>query len=74
MTIAKTASTQSTKNFVIWETRKTNSHIINNTGFISQNKFDKLVDVIAIVNTQNLSKGYIFYNVQIYVSGKMFKI
>lgn len=39
---------------------------------ISQNKFNKLVDIIAMVNLRSSDKLYIFHNIQIYANGKTF--
>ena len=41
---------------------------------IYQNKINKLVDVIIIVNTKNLDEHHIFYDVQVHASGVVFKV
>ena len=42
--------------------------------FVSQDKFDKLIDIIAIVNAQNMGEEYIFHEVQVHANGKIFKV
>ena len=41
---------------------------------VYQNRINKLVDIVVIVNTRNLDKHHIFYNVRVYTSGLVFKV
>ena len=39
-----------------------------------EDKIDKLVNVVAMVNARNLDKHYIFHNIRVYASGMVFKV
>ena len=41
---------------------------------VYQDKIDKLVDVVAMVNTRNSSDHHIIHEVRVYASGAVFKV
>ena len=41
---------------------------------VYQNKIDKLVDVVAMVNAKNSDKHHIFHDVWVHASSTVFKV
>ena len=41
---------------------------------VYQDKIDKLIDVVTIVNAKNLDKHHIFYKVWVHASSAVFKV
>ena len=41
---------------------------------VFQNKINKLVDMVALINARNSDKHHIFYNIQVHASGMVFKV
>ena len=60
---AKTVQSQSIKSYKTWKTKKLVTILSRTLTLVLQNEFNKLIDIIAIVNAQNFNNCYIFHNI-----------